>query len=221
MPLDSGKPVLRGVDALYARGLQVPITPLLLTESAGILNTYADQNRFFAQHAALWEVLAHPQVHIAWAGGTVSANPEPRTLAELGLRFWFPWGVALLSMSVGLAVWVFRPGDASARWYMLASLGYAFGMLCTAGWGSRLLTQPPWGWQALHVWSHGGSFLLVGGLCMVLWAHPNRLGLRWFPPALGTLAVVSLLADAGQWVPTIALAFRLPVVLPAAALAWL
>lgn len=221
LPLDAARPALRNVSALYAQGLQVPVTPMLLTESAGILNEYAEQNRFFAEHALLWEVLGRPVVRIAHADGTTEANPEMRELAELGVRFWFPWGVALLSLSVGLAVWVFRPGDASARWYMLASLGYAFGMLCTAGWGSRLLTQPPWGWQALHVWSHAATFLLTGGLCMVLWAHPNRLGLHTFPWALWGLAALSVLADGMQWLPTIALAFRLPVVLTGVALAWL
>ena len=221
VPLDAATPALQGVTAMYAQGLHVPVTPMLLTESAGILNEYAEQNRFFAEHALLWEVLSHPVVRIAHAGGTTQVSPGQRGLADLGSRFWFPWGVALLSLSVGLAVWVFRPGDASARWYMLASLGYAFGMLCTAGWGSRLLTQPPWGWQALHVWSHGATFLLAGGLCMVLWAHPNKLGWRAFPWLLWGLMGISLLADALQWSPTIGLAFRLPVVLTGVAMAWL
>lgn len=221
LPLVRDKPVLQGVQALSAGGVRVPLTPLLLTESAGILNRYADQDLFFAGHAALWQVLAQPQVRIEHAGGVEMAAPAPRELAELGPRFWFPWAVALLSMSVGLAVWVFRPCDASARWYMLASLGYAFGMLCTAGWGGRLLTQPPALWRELHVASHAASFLLAGGLCMVLWAHPSQLGLRWFPPVLAGLITLSVLADGGRWLPTIALAFRLPAVLVVVALAWL
>ncbi len=221
LPLNATKPLLRGVSALYAQGMHVPITPMLLTESAGILNEYAVQNRFFAEHALLWAVLENPVVRIAHADGTTEASPEMRELAQLGLRFWFPWGVALLSMSVGLAAWVFRQGDAPARWYMLASLGYGFGMLCTAGWGSRLLTQPPWGWQDLHVWSHAATFLLAGGLCMVLRAHPNKLGSPLFPWVMWGLMGVSVLADAMQWGSTIALAFRLPVVLTGAAMAWL
>lgn len=222
LPLVRGQPVLQGVQALSAPPAQrVVLTPDLLIESAGILNHYAQQAHFFAEHALLWRVLAQPVVTIEHAGGHTLAHPEPRDLTELGVRFWFPWGVGLLSMSVGLAVWVFRPGDVSARWYMLASLGYGFGMLCTAGWGSRLLTQSPQGWPALHVASHAGTFLLIGGLCMLLWGHPNRLGLRAFPWLLGGLCAASLLADASQALPTIALAFRLPAVLICLALAML
>lgn len=221
LPLDADKPKLHRVQALQVPGLKVPITPLAMVESAGILYTYAEQRQFFDQHAALWDVLAQPEVYIAHAGGLQAARPDLRQLAELGARFWFPWAVGLLSMSVGLAVWVFRPGDAPARWYMLASLGYAFGMLCTASWGSRLLTQSPWAWPQLHVLSHAATFLLAGGLCMVLCAHPNALRLRWFAPVLWTLMGLSVLLDSTQWVPTIAIAFRLPVVLTGLAMAWL
>ncbi len=219
LPLSSGRARLTDVKALSASSERVQITSALLTESAGVLNRYDEQKVFFAQHARLWGVLGKPQVAIEHAGGMQAVRVAGRDFSELGLRFWFPWAVGLLSMSVGLGVWVFRPGDASARWYMLASLGYAFGMVCIAGWGSRLLTQSPDGWPGLHVASHAGSLLLAGGLCMVLWSHPSRLGGRGFPLALAALGLASLIVDGMQWVPTIALAFRLPVVIMVASMA--
>jgi signal transduction histidine kinase len=218
-PTTDRGPVLRQVRALDGSGgMRVPLSALLMTESAGILNLYAEHEVFFSEHARLWQLLQGPQVRIEHALGLTTAPVRPRELDELGPRFWFPWVVALMSLSVGLAVWVFRPGDVSARWYMLASLGYAFGMLCTAGWGSRLLTQAPELWQELHLASHAGSFLVLGGLCMLLWRHPSALGLPWFPWVLGSVCAASLLVDGARLVDSIALGFRLPVVLIGVAL---
>lgn len=204
---------LQGVTALSADGVSVALTPELLIESAGIHNDYAVQNRFFEQHRQIWELLQAPQVEIHHAGGATLAAPRSRGIGELGPRFWFPWLVGLLSLSVGLAIWVYRPGDAASLCYLVASGGYAFGMLCTADWGSRLLTQPPWGWPELHVASHLGSFMVSGGLCALLWQRPRRLGGAWLPWLLAAAVGVLVAADAGQWVPTISLAFRLPIVL--------
>lgn len=204
---------LQGVTALSADGASVALTPGLLIESAGIHNDYAVQNRFFEQHRRIWQLLQAPLVQVHHAAGVAQVAPHPRGIGELGPRFWFPWIVGLLSLSVGLAIWVYRPADAASLCYLVASGGYAFGMLCTADWGSRLLTQPPWGWSGLHVASHLGSFMVTVGLCALLWLRPRRLGGAWLPWLLAGAVGVLVAADAGQWVPTISLAFRLPIVL--------
>ncbi|HSV55245.1 MAG TPA: ATP-binding protein [Burkholderiaceae bacterium] len=210
---DGSQPPLAGVAALMGGGQLVALTPMLLIESAGIHNDYEVHNHFFAEHRRLWEVLRAPEVQVYHAAGVTTVAPSPRGLGELGLRFWFPWLVALLSLSVGLAIWVYQPRGLATRCYLLASSGYAFGMLCTSSWGSRLLTQPPSGWAALHVASHLASFSIAVGLIALLWLHPRRLGGNWLPWLAALWAALSVAADAGQWLPTISLAFRLPIVL--------
>lgn len=222
----AGKPFsaalpLENVTAIEAQGVMVALTPALVIESAGIHNDYADHNAFFAGHRELWQVLQAPVVRIHHADGITEATPRPRGFGELGLRFWFPWLIALLSLSVGLAIWVYQPHGSASLCYLVSSGGYAFGMLCTAAWGSRLLTQPPQGWQELHVASHLGSFLVTAGLCVLLWLHPRRLGGPWLPWLVAAAVAVSIAADAGQWLPTISLAFRLPIVLMGVLLALL
>ncbi len=206
-------PILQNVTQLSGGGLTQTLSAGLLIESAGIHNDYSEHSRFFEGHRTLWRILQSDTVQLTHAGGVLALQPDPKSLDELGPRFWFPWLVGLLSLSVGLALWVYRPREGAAWCYLLASVGYAFGMLCTATWGSRLLTQPPALWPALHVASHAGSFLIIGSLCVLLWRYPTRLGGDWLPWLLAALAAFSLAADALQWVPTIALAFRLPIVL--------
>ncbi|WP_374669386.1 sensor histidine kinase [Ramlibacter sp.] len=218
MPLRPGLPVLGEVMALEAGGESVALNADLVIESAGIHNAYAAHNAFFAEHQRIWRLLEAPVVRIRHDAGVIDAVPQPRAVAELGLRFWFPWLVALLSLSVGLAIWVYQPRGSATLCYLLASGGYAFGMLCTASWGSRLLTQPPQAWAALHVASHLGTFLVTAGLSALLWLHPRRLGGPWLLWLVAAVVTLSVAADALQWVPTISLAFRLPVVLLTAAL---
>ena len=132
LPMRPNLPELEGVVALTGGGLRVPLQPMLVIESAGILNDFSEQNQFFTAHRWLWRVLDAPEVRIEHADGVTSVAPQPRTLSELGLRFWFPWVVALLSLSVGLAIWVYQPTGAATWCYLTSSTGYAFGMLCTA-----------------------------------------------------------------------------------------
>ena len=223
LPTRAGGVALTGVLALQAAGdsAQAPVAllPLHVIESTGIHNAYADHNLFFESHRRLWGLLQGGPVVVLHSGGKTEMQPRPRGLDELGLRFWFPWVVALLSLSVGLVLWVYRPRDFAARCFLASSAGYAFGMLSTAAWGSRLLTQEPTGWPLLHVASHAGSFMVGGALCVLLWRLPSRLGGNGLPLAVVAFSAASVLADGFQWLPTIALAFRIPVLLVNALLA--
>ena len=137
----------------------------------------------------------------------------------MGPSFWFPWVVALLSLSVGLGMWVYQPRSSATVCYLIASTGYGLAMLGAATWGSRLLTQPPLGWQALHLATHTCQFMVLGGLCALLWLHPRRLGGNWLLWLLVAIASLSAVLDVGQWVPSFALAFRVPMVLVSVLLA--
>lgn len=214
-----GLPELAGVRLLEGGGLRVPLPPTLVIESGGMLNTFAEQDSFFDGHELLWQVLQAGSVRIQHAAGVTVAQAQSRSPAELGLRFWFPWLVALLSASVGLGIWIYQPARGATRCYLVASLGYAFGMLCTASWGSRLLTQPPTGWSELHALSHLASFMVGGGLCALLWSNPRRLGGPWLPWVLALLVILCVAAEQWQWLDAITVAFRLPLVLLNALLA--
>ncbi len=211
--LEPGRSTLTDVRALQAGGTRIPLSRELLVEAPGLLDLYADQDRFHASHRQLWQLLQQGAVDIESAAGLTVTQPRPKTLTQLGSQFWIPWLLGLLSMSVGLAVWVYRPRDRAAFWYAAASVAYAYVMLATACSSSRLLTQPPLGWNLIHEVAHAAGFLQIAALCMLLCQHPTVLRMRWLPGFLlfwigGWLAV-----DVWHLVASIALAYRLPSVL--------
>lgn len=212
VPLRPGLVPLHDVTALQAGGERVPLNAALVIESAAFHNTHSQQNAFFAAHERLWRLLQAPEVEIVHAGGIARTQPTSRELHELGPRFWFPWLVALLSASVGLGIWVYQPRNSATACYLIASGAYALGMLVCASWGSRLLTQPPQAWEALHVASRFASFLVLAGLCALLWLHPRRLGGSWLLWLLAAAIGLSVAADAGQWSDAFVLTHRLPMV---------
>ncbi len=164
-------------------------------------------------------MLQAPEVRVHHAAGVERVAPMERGLRALGPRFWFPWVVALLSLSVGLGMWVYQPRSSATVCYLIASTGYGLAMLGAATWGSRLLTQSPGGWQELHLATHTFQFMVQGGLCALLWLHPRRLGGNWMLWLLVAIAGLSAFLDIGQWVPSFALAFRLPMVVVSVLLA--
>lgn len=213
-PTRAGIPALAGVTAMEAGGVRVAMDRALVVETVSVHNTYAAQNDFFARHAQLWDILHQPSVRIEHAGGVTEVRPQPHhALGELGLRFWVPWAVALLSLSVGLGMWIYQPRGSATLCYVLSSGGYAFSVLCAASWGSRLLTQPPTGWAALHLVSHLTGFVTVGALCVLFWLHPRRLGGMWLPWSLAGMCAMALAIEHWQWGPGITLYFRLPIVM--------
>ncbi len=204
---------LHPVLALAAGASRMVLTPELLIESSGLLHRYADQDRFHASHRELWTLLQQPVLVLETAQGPVSAVVRAKTLAELGPYFWLSWGLGLLSLSVGLAAWVYRPNDSAAVWYCIASMAYAYFMLLTACTSSRLLTQAAGSWAQLHQLAHATGYLMIGALCMLLLRHPTRLHLPWLPPGLLLWSLAWMGVDVLRLVPTIAVAYRLPSVI--------
>ena len=204
---------LQEVRAISAGGHRVAIDPAMLTESGGIINRYQDQQRFYAAHRELAQVLATGLVGIEHAQGVTQATVTGKPLEALGLRFWFPWFVGLLSLSVGLGLWMHSPRRGAAWCYLLSSAGYAFIMLMIAPSSSRLLTQPPLAWQELHMASHVAAFVQNGALAVLLWNYPSRLGGRGFVAALVLWSLAWLGIDFLELVPTISIGFRLPIAL--------
>lgn len=204
---------LNDVTAIAAAGRQVVLTPDLVIESSGLLHLYAAQDRFHAAHREIWALLQQPVLELQTAQGAVRAVVRAKTFGELGLYFWLSWGLGLLSLSVGLAAWVYRPSDSAAAWYATASVAYAYFMLLTACTSSRLLTQHATAWAELHQLAHATGFLMIGALCMLLLRHPTRLPLPWLPPVMLLWSVGWMSVDVLRLVPSIAIAYRLPSVM--------
>ena len=230
VPTRAHLPPLSGVSALQVATPdgavhRLELSALLVAESGGLTLYYRDQRTFYREHVGLWTWLeqAHAgrvRLSVAHAGGTTPLVVHGKTWAELGPRFWVPWCTALLALSVGLAVWVYRSVDGAANWYALSSLAYSYWMVVLAGTSSRLLTQEAGSFQWLHWGTHAAAYLYLMGLCMLLWRFPVALDGRWINrPRLLTALVVwctgFMLVDVMEWVDSISLGFRLPNLAPA------
>ena len=213
IPLHGDGPALHNVRAISTAAGRVAINASTLTETGGVLDRYEDQHRFYLEHRQIWQLMQSGVVRIEHAAGTSDVAVSPKRIEELGLRFWFPWFVGLLSLSVGLGVWLYSPTPAAARGYLLASAAYAFIMLMIAPSGSRLLTQNPVGWHGLQLAFHAAAYLQNSALALLLWGHPTRLGGRWFATALLLYAALWLGVDLLELVPTISIGFRAPIAL--------
>ena len=218
-------PPLAGVTALRATTpdgtvQRLALPAALMAETGGLTLYYRDQQFFYEQHVVLWTWLAQARaggvsLSVEHAAGITPVTVHSKTLTELGPRFWVPWCAALLALSVGLAVWVYRAVDGAANWYALASLAYSYWMVVVAGTSSRLLTQEAVSFQWLHWWTHAAAYLYLMGLCMLLWRFPVALDGRWLTRSrlLAGMALwsgVFMLVDVLEWVDTISVGFRLP-----------
>jgi signal transduction histidine kinase len=210
---------IRGVDC-RAQNLRIELDAELMRETGGIAERYAEHDRFYRAHEQIWTLIRCSQaagqpIAIEHAQGVTTAALYPKPWRELGLRFWFPWAFGLLAFSVGLAVWVYRPVDRSASWYLLASASYAFWVMVVAAMGSRHLTQDSAMLEFLHLAAHAAGHLYLISLCMLLWRFPTPLDQPWLRErglmsAMMAWASLFMLIDVMQWVPTINLGFRLP-----------
>ena len=230
-PGDDRSQGLQGVTAVWVhhasgRSERLPLDARVMAETGGLALYYREQGHFYAEHARFWEALRAAREGVAWlqlehAQGLKTLAVRPKRLSELGPRFWVPWAVGLLALSVGMAVWVYRSVDGAAVWYALASLAYAFWMaVVVAPTSARLWTQHAASFQALHWLAHAASYLYLIGLCMLLWRFPSSLdrpGLRrgGVLAALLIWSSVFSLVDAMAWVETISVGFRLPNLVPA------
>lgn len=194
---------------------QLRITPQELLETAGMETFYARQNAYHAQHREIWQTLQQERVTIHVQGKTFELQPRPKSIFELNVRFWWPWALSSLSLAVALAVWLFSPNRRIATWYLLSATSFAYIMGVVASSSTRLLSLPPI-WEVLLKVTHLAGYLQSIGFCLILWHFPNALGspqaTRRLILAFFAWAAVWLTIDWFEWVDTIAVGFRLPMV---------
>ena len=220
-PKGEAELVLAGVHTISSAAQSVQISPLLMLESGGVAYLYADQRQFYDQHRRLWEILNSPEVTITHQGGEVRVTPQPKTWRDVGVRFWLPWLVALLSLSVGLGIWLFSPNRALGRLYVLASIGFTHFLLVLATSSSRLLSQGPDAWFLLNKWAQLNGYLFAASLAMILWLYPTRLGTWRLAWGMGAYAAFWNCVNWLELVPAVAVGFRMPIALFLPFFAWL
>ncbi|MFM7331782.1 MAG: hypothetical protein ACKO1L_09000 [Brachymonas sp.] len=194
---------------------RLQITPQELLETAGMETCYERQNAYHARHREIWQALQQEHVTVHVQGQSFEIQPRPKSLLELDMRFWWPWALSSLSLAVALAVWLFSPNRRIAGWHLISATSFAYIMGVVASSSTRLLSLPP-SWEFLLKATHLTGYLQSIGFCMILWHFPKALGsvqaTRRLIFALFAWVAVWLTIDWFEWVDTIAVGFRLPMV---------
>ncbi len=201
---------LYGVTHISSGSDTVAIAPNLLLESAGVAHRYEEHARFYAEQRRIWSIVQGDSVAIAHQGGVALVQPEPRSVTSLGARFWIPWAMALMSLSIGLGVWLYTPERRLGRLYALAAIGFTWIVVVLACSGSRLLTQDPSFWHWSHKLAHLAGYIQNCSLALILWYYPTRLGNWRFGAGLVAWSAVWLAINWLELVDTISIGFRLP-----------
>lgn len=161
----------------------------LLIESPLFLPTYSSYNKFIASYQDLYSAIGNDSVTFVLDNGreVVIEPGTTRPLTALGWVYWVLTMVGILVFWVGVGVWGFRPGQATARIVVLSATGYMLAALAFAVMESRDgLLNPQLLWLGSHL-VHLGD-MLYGYTAMVLFWY--------FPRCLGRFPMVSLFLSA-------------------------
>lgn len=191
-----------------------PITlrPESFIDTPGYFSRFTDYNTFFGEQKALTALRQAPEVVLHLADGEQFRLPwRERGVRTLNLVFWFQLGCALLAFSVAASVLAFRPRDSAARLYFLLGLASLLIGATAAVMRARMLSIDADGFRAVHVINHIGIFLGCAAQVGFLASYPRRcISPRGLAAVFAFYGLV-LAVDIGQWIESINLAFRTPL----------
>jgi signal transduction histidine kinase len=179
-------------DRLQLKGFDLTVEP------DGAMGDFANYWRFLARQDRLAAILRSGEVTFMGENGrayTVQPTSIGRPLADLPPDFWVQCFVGLVAWLISVAVYAFRPGEASARFLLLSGAATLLFAPAAAVYTTRELAVP----GGLLRWASdlnffGGS-LFAASFVGLLLVYPRRIGPRWVGPAVVVLFVLWFVAQ--------------------------
>lgn len=191
---------------------RVALTADSFIDTPGYFRRFTEYRRFFVEQTRLAALRAAPEVVLSLADGQRLRLPwEARDLATLNFAFWFQFVCGLLAFSVAASVFAYRPWDTPARMYFLLGIGCLLIGMTAAVMRARMLSIDGEIFRAVHVVNHVGIFLGMVGTLGFLGTYPRRLLSTRVIAGGATFYAFWLAVDIGQFVESIDLAFRVPL----------
>ena len=180
--------VITGVaDALHHIGLsRLDLT----TEPDGTLGDYATYGRFLERQDRLASIQSSAQVLLTTADGrrfVVHPQLAGRPLTDLPPDFWVQCLVGLIAWLVSVAVFAFRPGEASARYLLLSGASTLLFAPAAAVYTTRELAVSGGLLQWASDLNFLGGSLFTASFVGLLLVYPRRIGPAWLGPAVVAL----------------------------------
>lgn len=178
------------------------------------LRRYTELRAFLQRQGALAKRLGADTVELEFDNGTRIAYPlsRGRPLSELPWDFWAQLALTLIPLLLGAAAIAQRPNDRAARYYAICASGFLLMVCASAIYSTRELALDPRLFTGLLGINHfAGLVLLVGGGTALIWHYPRELSPFPADRLIFGYAVLAMLVHALQWLPSLDLGLRLPV----------
>lgn len=205
--------------AVAAKGSPaMAMEPRDLLEEPDFLDTWAEEDAFYARQTALTNVLAAPAVVLTLhdklgSEHTVTVTPRVRPLGSLPLVFWLQLLFGAAGLIIGTWVWALRPDDWGPRVYAATGLCFLIFAHAAAIYSARELALPGALFRTLSGVNHFGAIMFGAALASLFLVYPLRLTSATVPIAIGVIALAWWLACVTRVAPDQDWGSRFPVML--------
>ncbi len=189
-----------------------------LLEEPDFLDTWAEEDAFYARQDRITAILAAPAVTLTLRDSldvthTVTVTPRTRPLGSLPLIFWLQLLFGAAGLFIGAWVWALRPDDWGARAYAITGICFLVFAHAAAIYSAREIALPGAMFHWLSRINHLGATLFGAALCAIFLVYPLRLTSARAPVMLGIVALLWWAAGAFRLAPDQDWGTRFPVLL--------
>ncbi len=220
--VDTGNPAAgaQSGDSLIAiaapGGAALHLEPRDLLEEPDFLDTWAEEDAFYARQSAIHAVLSAPSVTLTLLDKsntvrTVTVTPRQRPLGSLPLVFWLQLLFGAAGLIIGAWVWALRPAEWGPRAYAVTGACFLIFAHAAAIYSARELALPATLFRTLSGINHFGAIHFGAALCALFLVYPLRLANHNALLALGITAFVWWLACVTRLAPDQDWGSRFPV----------
>ena len=205
--------------AVATRGAApMALEPRDLLEEPDFLDTWAEEDAFYARQTALSQILKAPAVALTLhdklgSEHTVIVNPRERPLSSLPLVFWLQLLFGAAGLIIGTWVWALRLDDWGPRVYAVTGLCFLIFAHAAAIYSARELALPGPLFRTLSGINHFGAIMFGAALAALFLVYPLRLTSARVPIAIGAIAFAWWVACVTRLAPDQDWGSRFPVML--------
>ncbi|MBL8553470.1 MAG: hypothetical protein JNL41_04270 [Phenylobacterium sp.] len=198
--------------SVAAAGDRLTIEPKDLTGQVdGSFGPFVEYQRFMDRQGRYADMMRRPELTFTdRAGGSYVVRPqaEGRPITSLGTDFWIGIVVGTFGWLIAAAIFVFRPGETSARYVLLSGIATLLFVPIGPIYTSRELGLPETLFYAINGMNFLGGSLYAAATFALLLYYPSRLAPRWVGWAVVGVFLVWYVAQALGLFPDLTFARR-------------
>ena len=142
------------------------------------LASFARYNAFLDRQTELYELMQSPTLMVQLGDGREMLI-EPlshRSLNSVPWRSWVLYGVGLVALFIGLAVWLYRRSELATLLLAISGVGYALCMFTVGAYSERELMLSAGFFRYATAINQLGAQLFSYALFALIWVYPEPLG---------------------------------------------